>query len=371
MNRPQLYQQLLHNEVQLRSLWGCEGLEHFVRLMAGFLHWPELDFQQMLVFLREQNQQLVQPDLEPFSRCWFPYAYKRAGQQLLWIPAFQKPEQPFLEDDLVSWRQSLLAQFIRPVTQLQPLLAQLQSLPVVQPELLIFHWSRCGSTLVSGCLMLEPELKVLSESMLISDVLQDPELSHYQALCLDLLVRLQGRFRHQESKLVIKCNAWDLQHWRLWIAVFPHNRLLGLIRQPEAILASHQRVSGRHMVRQQPELWSGIQKGLSLLEYRVEVVRRMADFMLELQQEKPVLVLDYKQLVTTSATELATLLGISLDKQQALRWQERRTMDAKARQTVFIAATQDPAMQFTAQEQQLIRQRLHSCYQLLSGQGLA
>ncbi|WP_337842687.1 hypothetical protein [Rheinheimera sp.] len=371
MNRPQLYQQLLHNEAQLRFLWGCEGLEQFVRLMADFLHWPELEFQQLLVFLREQNQQLLQPDLELFSRCWFPYAYKRAGQQLLWIPAFQKPEQPFLEDDLVSWRQSLLAQLIRPVTQLQPLLAQLQNLPVVQPQLLIFHWSRCGSTLVSGCLMLEPELNVLSESMLISDVLQDPELSPYQAQCLDLLVRLQGRFRHQEQQLVIKCNAWDLQHWRLWTHVFPESRLLGLIRQPEAILASHQRVSGRHMVRQPPELWSGIQQGLSLLQYRVEVIRQMADFMLQLQQEKPVLVLDYRQLVATSATELATLLGIQLDEPQSMAWQKRRTMDAKARQTVFIAAPQDPATQFTAQEQQLIRERLHSCYQLLSGQGLA
>lgn len=371
MNRPQLYQQLLQNEAQLRALWGCEGLEHFVRLMADFLHWPELEFQQLLVFLREQNQQLVQPDLELFSRCWFPYAYKRAGQQLLWIPAFQKPEQPFLEDDLVSWRQSLLAQLIRPVTQLQPLLAQLQNLPVVQPELLIFHWSRCGSTLVSGCLMLEPELKVLSESMLISDVLLDPELRPYQAQSLDLLVRLQGRFRHQEQQLVIKCNAWDLQYWRLWIAVFPHSRLLGLIRQPEAILASHQRVSGRHMVRQQPELWSGIEQGLSLLQYRVGVVRQMAGFMLELQQEKPVLVLDYQQLVTTSATELAALLGISLDEQQAVRWQKRRLMDAKARQTVFVAAKQDPATQFTPQEQQLIRERLGGFYQNLSSQGQA
>lgn len=370
MNRPQLYQQLLHNESQLRALWRCEGLEHFVHLMADFLHWPELEFQQLLIFLHEQNQQPLQPDLELFSRCWLPYAYKRAGQQLLWIPAFQKPEQPFLEDDLVIWRQSLLAQLIRPVTQLQPLLAQMQNLPAVQPQLLIFHWSRCGSTLVSGCLMLEPELKVLSESMLISDVLQDSELSADQAQCLDLLVRLQGRFRHQEQQLVIKCNAWDLQHWRLWTHVFPQSKLLGLVRQPAAILASHQRVSGRHMVRQQPELWSGIQQGLSLLEYRVEVVRRMADFMLQLQQEKPVLVLDYQQLVTTSAAELAALLGISLDKQQALRWQERRLMDAKARQTVFVAAKQDPAAQFTPQEQQLIRERLGNCYQLLSGQGL-
>lgn len=177
MNRPQLYQQLLHNESQLRALWRCEGLEHFVHLMADFLHWPELEFQQLLIFLHEQNQQPLQPDLELFSRCWLPYAYKRAGQQLLWIPAFQKPEQPFLEDDLVIWRQSLLAQLILPVTQLQPLLAQMQNLPAMQPQLLIFHWSRCGSTLVSGCLMLEPELKVLSESMLISDVLQDSELS--------------------------------------------------------------------------------------------------------------------------------------------------------------------------------------------------
>lgn len=371
MEKAQLYHQLLHNEEQLRSLWCCEGLEHFVALMADFLHWPELDFQQLLVFLREQNQQPMQTDLELFSRCWFPYAYKRAGQQLLWIPAFQKPEQPFLEDDLVSWRQSLLAQLIRPVTPLQPLLAQLQSLPVVQPDLLIFHWSRCGSTLVSGCLMLEPELKVVSESMLISDVLQDPELSAYQELCLDLLVRLQGRFRHQEQQLVIKCNAWDLQQWRLWIAVFPQSKLLGLVRQPAAVLASHQRVSGRHMVRQQPELWSGIQKGLGLLEYRVEVVRQMADFMLELQQEKPMLVLDYQQLVSTSAVELAALLGISLDQQQAQHWQERRTMDAKARQTIFIAPTQNPATQFTSEQQQLIRLRLENRYQLLSGQGLA
>ncbi len=85
---------------------------------------------------------------------------------------------------------------------------------------------------------------MLSESMLISDMLLDPHWP--QAIHAELLQLInescRGQCRHGETKLVVKCNAWDLQDWPFWLQTFPAAKVVCQGREPGRILASHQRV---------------------------------------------------------------------------------------------------------------------------------
>jgi hypothetical protein len=365
MQKVSLYHALLHDASKLKALWQLEGLDEFVALMRQYLDWPELNFEQLQRFLAEQNQQPFCPELASFSLCWQPYAYQGQRKIVRWAPAFLKPCLPFFEDDLALSRQSLLAQLIQPFSELEQLIPQRLTVPAVQPALLIFHWSRCGSTLVSGSFALQQKVKVLSESMLASDLLNDPYWAGRQPELLDLVLRLQGRLRHHEQQLVVKCNAWDLQHWPVWLNLYPNAGVLCLIRQPEAVLASHHHLAGRHMVRQQPALWQESDQSAPLLDYRIQVIKRMATLMDALRQQRDCTVLSYEQLKDTTPQQLARIAGLELTDSEQKQWQEFRQFDAKQQGVPFRSNKKPAHALFSSAELQQIRSQLEPLYQLL------
>lgn len=365
MTKVRLYKELLHDAQKLRELWQQTRLEDFVHLMGQYLQWTEIDFEQLLTFLADQNSQPFCPDVERFSVCWQPSVYLPKQKIIRWVPAFLKPSLPFLEEDISLARQNLLAQFIQPYSEIATLLAQREKIPPSRPALLIFHWSRCGSTLLSGSFMLQPECKVVSESMLASDLLVDTHWALQREEILDLAIRLQGRFRHGEEKLIIKCNAWDLQHWQVWLKVFPLAQVVCLIRKPEDILASHHHVAGRHMVKQTPAIWSDSWRYSSMLEYQIQVIALMASYMAELLIEKKSAVFSYEQLRDCSPMELAKLADIRLNVQQVACWLDHRRFDAKQQGVPFRNTKKTAEQLFAAGQLEMIRQQLDYCYQNL------
>jgi hypothetical protein len=371
--RQQRYRQLLQQPDELRQLAQASSLADFCAVLAAALQWPALSVETMLAFLQQQNQQYLQPELVLFSQLWQPAHYRSKDQSISWLPAWHRLSQPFYLDDLQLAGQSLLAQLIKPVSRLVDLLPQRQLLPAITPDLLIFHWSRCGSTLLSGSLGLAAEVKVLSESMLISDMLLDPywpAATHPELLVL--LIRLQGQCRHGETKLVVKCNAWDLQDWPLWLQTFPAATVLCLGREPGRILASHQRVAGRQMVYLQPSVWRDstlLNPALPLLLGRIQVMQRLIEHSATLLATGRGLWLDYSQLIQLNPERIAALLGLRLDPQQQARWQAFWQTDAKqsvATQSEprpqFQPSVQTAAEVFTAAELLLIQQQLAAPY---------
>jgi hypothetical protein len=369
MQKVSLYNALLHDSYRLKALWQVGQLDEFVALMRQYLQWPELNFEQLQGFLAEQNQQPFCPELASFSLCWQPYTYQAQRKIVRWTPAFLKPSLPFFEEDIALSRQSLLAQLIQPCSELEQLIPQRLTVPAVQPSLLIFHWSRCGSTLVSGSFALQQKVKVLSESMLASDLLNDPWWAGRQPELLDLVLRLQGRLRHHEQQLVIKCNAWDLQHWPVWLSLYPKAAVLCLIRQPEAVLASHHHLAGRHMVRQRPALWQESDQSASLLDYRIQVIQRMATLMNALRQQCGCTVLSYEQLKDSTPQQLASIAGFELAEAEQKQWQEFRLFDAKQQGVPFQSTKKSAQELFNPAELEQIRSKLQPLYQLLLAKG--
>lgn len=325
----QRYIKLLHNRHQLQQLAAQHSMAHFCDLLARYLDWPNLTEPQMLSFLHQQNARAVVPQSHEFYCCWFPYAYQRNQQSVRWLLANEKPQQPFLVDYIAANRHSLLATLIQPYSLLTDLLA-VATPAKVAPALLIFHWSRTGSTLLASSMMPLAGCLVLSESMLISDVLTDPVWQDRTKELLQLLVHLQSGPWPECSSIIIKTNAWDLQQWRLWQTAFPDAKKLCLIRQPASILRSHQREAGRHMVKQRYTVWLDDNgQAEDLITYQQQKLTQLMQFTAQLVKIGNATLIDYQQLIQLSNTQWQQLTGLALSDSEMLTWQQHLKLDAK------------------------------------------
>ena len=148
--------------------------------------------------------------------------------------------EPFFDQTVARWASSPRA---RPLvrTGLEALVA-LDSEPSLEPAGMIFHLSRCGSTLVSRLLGALPGVVVLAEPSPLNALLGlDPDRVDEAALVrmVRLLVRALGRRRHgDERQLVLKCTSWNIRRRAILAAAFPETPWIWVQRDPARVLAS-------------------------------------------------------------------------------------------------------------------------------------
>src|SRR5246127_1864871 len=132
-------------------------------------------------------------------------------------------DEPFFDQTVARWATSPAA---RPLvrTGLDAFLA-LGSHPSLDPAGMIFHLSRCGSTLVSRLLGTLPGVVVVAEPPVLNALLGlDPDRVDKAALAavVRLVVRALGRCRHgDERSLVLKCTSWNIRRRAVLAAAFP------------------------------------------------------------------------------------------------------------------------------------------------------
>jgi hypothetical protein len=159
---------------------------------------------------------------------------------------------PFFDETVARW---LSGPRVRPLvrTGLEALVA-LDSEPSLEPAGMIFHLSRCGSTLASRLLRTLPGVVVLSEPAPLNALLRlDPDRVDEATLVrlVRLLVRALGRRRHDdERQLVVKCTSWNVRRRAVLAAAFPEAPWIWLQRDPVHVLAS---------LLAQPPGWFGLQ----------------------------------------------------------------------------------------------------------------
>jgi hypothetical protein len=147
---------------------------------------------------------------------------------------------PFFDQTVARWASGPGA---RPLvrTGLEALLA-LDSEPSLEPAGMIFHLSRCGSTLVSRLLGTLPGVVVAAEPAPLNALLGlDPDRVDEAGLVrvVRLLVRALGRCRHgDERRLVLKCTSWNIRRRAVLAAAFPGTPWIWVQRDPTHVLAS-------------------------------------------------------------------------------------------------------------------------------------
>jgi hypothetical protein len=113
------------------------------------------------------------------------------------------------------------------------------ALPSLRPSGLIFHMSRCGSTLVSQMLAAAPANLVVSEGAPIDVVLQLGGAAPVGSL--QAMIGALGQVRDGERRYFIKLEAWHLLALPAFRAAFPDTPWLFLYREPAEVIVSHLR----------------------------------------------------------------------------------------------------------------------------------
>jgi hypothetical protein len=148
--------------------------------------------------------------------------------------------EPFFDQTVARWASGPHA---RPLvrTGLEALVA-LDDEPSLEPAGMIFHLSRCGSTLVSRLLGTLLGVVILAEPAPLNALLSlEPERVDDATLAgyVQLLVRALGRWRHgDERHLVLKCTSWNIRRRAVLAAAFPDTPWIWVQRDPAHVVAS-------------------------------------------------------------------------------------------------------------------------------------
>jgi hypothetical protein len=148
--------------------------------------------------------------------------------------------EPFFDQTVARWASGPSA---RPLvrTGLEAL-AALDGEPSLEPAGMIFHLSRCGSTLVSRLLGTLPGVVVVNEPAPLNTLLGlGPDRVGEAALVgvVRLVVRALGRCRlGDERRLVLKCSSWNIRRREVLAAAFPETPWIWVQRDPVRVLAS-------------------------------------------------------------------------------------------------------------------------------------
>jgi len=121
----------------------------------------------------------------------------------------------------------------------------------VPPSAIIFHVSRCGSTLLSQALGLDKKNIVLAEVPFFDELLRAKfkDNSHDYSYLLPYAVRFYGQKRTgNEEHLFIKADSWHLFFYEQWRAFYPDIPFILLYRQPDEVIHSQMKRKGLHAI---------------------------------------------------------------------------------------------------------------------------
>jgi hypothetical protein len=161
-------------------------------------------------------------------------------------PFFDQTVERCLQDPfrLLFWRQTGVEA-----------LAELSAVsPGLQPSGLIFHMSRCGSTLLTQMLAGLDDALVMSEPPVIDRILRarthcpgvsDAEIVHWVRSMASALGQPR---RPGQTRFVVKLDSWAVLQWPLIRRAFPDAACIFLYRDPLEVMVSHLGHRGYHMI---------------------------------------------------------------------------------------------------------------------------
>ena len=183
---------------------------------------------------------------------WIPYRVKWDGDSPLfeWLFVGSKSfSEPFFEETIISCR-LFKENRERVVSSGAELLAIADSeTDTGEPDCVIFHVSRCGSTLLSQLLTTDDSNIVLSEVPILDELLSFERMGVADAdKYFRAVVCLLGRAAKQK-RIILKMDSWHLGYYGKLRTIFPKALFVLLFREPDAVLRSHNRQAGIQSVK--------------------------------------------------------------------------------------------------------------------------
>lgn len=156
--------------------------------------------------------------------------------------------EPFFLETLQRLLYRQFNHLFRQQSGLDLLLERAQSHPGLPLKGIVFHMSRCGSTLASQWLAALADSVVLSEPEPLDTVLQWSAPHSDTETIQALLAALGQPRRESDRRLFLKTDCWHTAHIDRLLTAFPDTPWVFLYRNPVEVLVSQQRMPGWHMV---------------------------------------------------------------------------------------------------------------------------
>lgn len=260
----------------------------------------------------------------------------------------QRFTEPFFDETISACRHHPFnSKRQRCVSTLEMLAEWSGEIRSVPPTVIIFHVSRCGSTLASQLLALPEENIVLSEVPFLDEVLleiaEGTEAAPDYAL-FDHALRFYAMQRTpKQQRLFIKTDSWHLFFYHQLRQLYPSVPFILLYRHPAEVIRSQQKRRGRHAVQGvlDPRLF-GFEKeetdALTLDQYMARVLERYFEVFLEVGARDPLSVLiNYNEGPTGMMERIAAAANMPLTDTYRQQVAERAGFHGKYPGAVFGA----------------------------------
>lgn len=247
--------------------------------------------------------------------------------RLHWLHfAGNSPNQPFFDDAVRQVSGRPFNQLFGMATPVAPPSERLKA-----PSGLIFHMSRCGSTLVSQMLGAAAGNIAISEAPAIDALLRHPFADpDAHADALRALAHAYGR---GAQHLFVKLDAWHTRALPLLRHAFPQTPWVFLYRDPVEVLVSHLRQRGGHTVPGiVPLEWFGLTPEDALQPERdfiAGILAQTCGAVIERDQGGGLLV-NYAELPDALFTRILPHFGIAPDAEARAAMEAAAVRDSKA-----------------------------------------
>jgi hypothetical protein len=253
---------------------------------------------------------------------------------------------PFFNDTIAHcWQLPNNSRLHRCISSVSILPEWSKQMETLSPTAFIFHISRCGSTLLSQLLSLNPENIVLSEVPFFDELLRYGHKKNKMEVTLPLLkaaIELYGAKRDERNKrLFIKTDSWHIHFYKQLRILYPQTPFIFLYRRPDEVIRSQQKRRGMQAVPGvvEPEIFSFDKQAVMLQdldEYMAKVIETyLVAFKDILLKDKLCLPVNYNEGALTIVEKIAAFSGIQFNEKEMEAMQQRAGYHGKYPDQVF------------------------------------
>ncbi len=296
-------------------------------------------------------------NVEGFDR-WIPIHISPSDQGPV-VDWFRLDEagftQPFFADTVRDLARRPFNLVFHKRTPIEALGAIAQARPGLSLDGLIFHTSRCGSTLVTRTLSALPRMHVLSEPTPLDDVLRlrlhDPNLGEERIVqWLRWTAAVLGRAPHANQRhFVLKLDAWHANDLAVFERAFPDVPWVFLYRDPLEVLVSHARTPSLMMAASNASMLLNMPMIEAItvprMQYCARALARIGRSVAEHPTTHADRLVNYEEFPDAIWERIAPVFGIELSARDIEAMRSSSAYHAKSPGTVFVRDAEEKRRQ--------------------------
>lgn len=278
---------------------------------------------------------------------WIPYKLVETDDDVYfeWIYLGDKRYlDPFFDETLMKCKGHYNnSTRYKVVSSVENLIEWSTELVSVELKSLLFHVSRCGSTMMSQSLAISPQNIVVSEAPILDQIIRSTifDLEKKRYLIKSVLLLLGQKRFSEEKNLIVKLDSWHIFQADYLRSIFPDLPFVLLYRNPSEVLKSHAKLRGTHMVPNLiPAAFFGISdqeiQTISIQQYGAVVLEKYFQAYLDFYKlDKNVSMYNYKDGMKSVLERFLSFIDADYFVEEVDQMCERLTRHSKDGDVVF------------------------------------